>query len=179
MTRKNSTKRTAINRRTDRLPRSHFATGRELKQFFGSLYGPNKDTLEESTMRLMEMAVWMINYTPEGGQLAQDIYLAIGRAWQATRKVYGSDAEGPAEREIRRMHAELLAEFERDRKGPTNKRQKTQSAPSDSVFTALEEQLDAIALLPENESARFQLQSEIHKATNRLGEDEWPDVIDG
>jgi hypothetical protein len=101
-------------RKTRRHCKSFYRTARDLKEFYDL---SDETTLknEETSLRLTEMAGWMICNTPEGGQLAQDIYKAIGRAWEAARGIYGdTNMSHPTEREIVRFHGELLDELERD-----------------------------------------------------------------
>lgn len=91
---------------------SFYATGDKLKAFYDQL---EKNTDEETSLRLTEMAGSMINGTVEGGQLAREIYMAIGRAWEAQRVQYGYiNLNHPTERWIVNMHAAFLNELERE-----------------------------------------------------------------
>ena len=61
-----------------------------------------------------------------------------------------------------------------------SKAKKTSSAAkSDPRLSDLQKQLDRLERVPENESERFKLESEIFKLENAVPEDEWPEVIGG
>jgi hypothetical protein len=49
--------------------------------------------------------------------------------------------------------------------------------PREARIIWLQFQLHSLAQLPENEATRLQLEAEIHRLENKLGDDEWPDVI--
>ncbi|MDQ3818520.1 MAG: hypothetical protein M3362_12705 [Acidobacteriota bacterium] len=189
MQKKNSTKKR-------RRGGGFYETARNLAAFFSGEYPED----EETTNRLMEMAAWMIRYTPKGGRLAEEIYRAIGRAWDAARDEYCDEdgnlnMEHKTERRIVELHSSLINDFTRDRGGwpweeastlvddtISETPRSTNAARSDESSEKLEElqrRLEKTEFLPENEAVRFQLMTEIHRLENKPDEDGWPDEIDG
>lgn len=159
-----------------------FAAARRLQAFCDSLSDTNSHNTEEVSLRLTEMAGWMINETPAGGQLARDIYLAIGRAWDAARCEWdGPNMDHPTEQQIVSLHRELMEEL----RGEGDSRRQ-QELPADVDSKELIKQLMVAQVklahleqLPENEAIRFQLETEIDRLKRELGAEpwEWPDVI--
>jgi hypothetical protein len=173
---KNNLLRAEFKGESKKHPHSFQQTARDIKSYFDNLLDTASRNEEEVSLRLTEMAGWMINGTPEGGQLAQDIYLAIGRAWLAAREVYGHlNMRDPVEQQIVSMHSALLNELQREvspEKPARGKQSKNRREVND-----LKKRLDSIELLPENEAVLFQLETQIHKAERTLGDEEWPEVI--
>lgn len=56
---------------------------------------------------------------------------------------------------------------------------KTRKPREKSPLKALREQLEALEFVPENESCRLQLESQIYRLEQEGTRDEWPDVIGG
>jgi hypothetical protein len=84
-----------------------WTTAEELKAIIDA--GASSELAQDTNDRLTEMVGWMIEHTPEGGQLAADIYLAIALAWKAARADYGyENANHPTERGISALHGNLL-----------------------------------------------------------------------
>lgn len=116
--------RAELKRGTGTHPGHFYKTARDLQRLIDDsrARGVNESERTRVSLPLFQLAALIVDDTDAGGQLARDIYLAVGRAWDAAREGHGGRVL-PADRALAGKHKELLEALEDARESEDQKRE--------------------------------------------------------